>query len=41
MPRQEGETLNLGDTAAEAEPSNFFFQAKLSWMDGQTIFQVT
>ena len=40
MPRQEGETLNLGDTA-EAEPSNFFFQAKLSWMDGQTIFQVT
>ena len=39
MPRQEGETLNLGDTA-EAEPSTIF-QAKLSWMDGQTIFQVT
>ena len=34
MPRQEGETLNLGDTA---EPSNFSLQ-KLSWT--QTIFQV-
>ena len=33
MPRQEGETLNLGDT----EPSNFSLQ-KLSWT--QTIFQV-